>query len=122
MIHVHGRSRVYHWDGCFLPTLRSPVLVTPGEKREELQRATRHLPLMLFDHGQDVVGKVARVLGEPEELLELSLEELHLGLLPGQSVPHALQDTRSTAGERQTSFCRLAVRVIVAVSIFGVFV
>lgn len=54
------------------------------------QQASSHIPLMFFDNSQDVVGKVAWVLWEPEELFELSLEKFHLGLLPCQSVPHTL--------------------------------
>lgn len=48
---------------------------------------------MFFDNSEDVIRKVARVLREPEELLQLRFEVLHLGLLPGQSVPHTLQNT-----------------------------
>lgn len=50
---------------------------------------------MFFDNSQDVVRKVARVLWEPEELFELSLEKFHLGLLSCQSVPHTLQETNT---------------------------
>lgn len=53
------------------------------------------LPLVFFDNSQDVIREVAGVPWEPEELLELSLEKFHLGLLPCQSIPHPLQDANT---------------------------
>ncbi|TNN29411.1 hypothetical protein EYF80_060440 [Liparis tanakae] len=87
-----------------------------SSQRQRNTRSDRHLPLMLSDHGQDVVGQVARVLGEPEELLELRLEELHLGLLPRQRVPHGLQDTRSTTVDGQAADRRSRLQVVNRVS------
>lgn len=59
---------------------------------EEAMTGAHMVPLMFFHNGQDIIREMARVLRKPEELLELTFQKLHLGLLPCQCVPHTLQE------------------------------
>lgn len=64
---------------------------------EEATNGAHTVPLMFFHNGQDIIREMARVLREPEELLELTFQKFHLGLLPRQRVPHTLKEQTSVS-------------------------
>lgn len=55
---------------------------------------------MFFNNSQDIIREMTRVLRKPEELFELTLEQVYLGLLPCQCVPHILKGKTHRKGER----------------------